>query len=201
MNKTLQFLCINHLMPLFDSFQSCYKDKLRFFAGLYFLYRIVAFLAYWLSDTIPLILAATLMLGIHSMANPYKSWKHNLTDTLIFLDITIISSISIMIRFQLTDENSGSILGLLYAQLFFIYLPALSFVVIITIKLGRNAYSKITTSSSSRNDAGGAGEQTTTNTTTSTDSQSHTVVSISLVELRQPLLIEYTSQDEYTTTF
>ena len=199
-NKILQFLCINRLMPLFDSFQSCYKDKLRFFAGLYFLYRIMAFLAYWLSDTIPLTLVATLILGIHSMANPYKSWRHNLIDTLIFLDITIIGSISIMIRFQLTDEHNGSILALLYAQLFFIYLPALSFVMIIISKLGRNIYSKLTIimSSSSRS----VGEQITTSMTTSTDSQSHTMISsISPVELKQPLLIEHTSQEEYTTPF
>ena len=203
-NKTLQFLRINHLLPLFDSFQSCYKDKLRFFAGLYFLYRIAAFLAYWLSNTIPPVLIATLILGIHSMANPYKSWRHNLADTLIFLDIAIISSITIMIRFQLTDESTGSILGLFYAQLFFVYLPALSFAVIITIKLGRKVCSKITISAS-RSDARyvGVSEQISTSMTTtkSTNSQSDTVISISSVELKKPLLIEYTSQDEYTTSF
>ena len=139
------------------------------------------------------------------MANPYKSWRHNLTDTLIFLDIVIISSITIMIRFQLTDESTGSILGLLYAQLFFIYLPAFSFVVIIAIKLGRKVCSKITVSASSRSVAGYVGEQISTSMTTtrSTNSQSDMVISISesSVELKKPLLIEHTSQDEYTTSF
>ena len=195
-NKTLQFLRINHLMPLFDSFQSCYKDKLRFFAGLYFLYRIAAFLAYWLSENTPPVLVAIMILGIHSMANPYKSWRHNLTDTLIFLDIAIISSITIMIRFQLTDESTGSIVNLLYAQLFFIYLPALSFVVIIAIKLGQKLCSKITISTSSRSDTGSTGEQI----IRSTNSQSDTATCISSVKLNMPLLIEYTSQDEYTSS-
>ena len=132
------------------------------------------------------------------MANPYKSWRHDLIDTLIFLDITIISSISIMIRFQLTDEYNGSILALLYAQLFFIYLPALSFVMIIISKLIGTKYLLKIMSSSSRS----VGEQVTTSMTTSTDSQSHTMISsISPVELKQPLLIEHTLQEEYTTSF
>ena len=40
-NKTLRLTGIHKLMPFIDCFQSCYKDKLRFFAGLYFAYRVV----------------------------------------------------------------------------------------------------------------------------------------------------------------
>ena len=33
------------LKPVFDAFQGCFKDKFRFFAGLFFLYRIIVYIA------------------------------------------------------------------------------------------------------------------------------------------------------------
>ena len=123
-NKALQLLCINRLLPLFDSFQSCYKDKMRFYAGLYFLYRVAAFLAYMHSETLPPVFLAVVILGIHSILQPYKSWKHNTIDALIFLDIAIINSITEMMKTSLaTEGGSSNILQLKLAQLAFIYLP------------------------------------------------------------------------------
>ena len=111
-NKLLQLLCINHLLPLFDSFQSCYKDKMRFYAGLFFLYRVAAFLAYMHSETLPPVFLAVLILGIHSVLQPYKSWKYNIIDALIFLDIAIISCITETIKDSLITEGSNNILQL-----------------------------------------------------------------------------------------
>ena len=37
-------LPVSSLKPLLDSFQGCFKDNLRFFAGLYFLYRFILLL-------------------------------------------------------------------------------------------------------------------------------------------------------------
>ena len=48
-NKTLQLTGINKLKPFIDCFQSCYKDRLRFFAGIYFVYRITILLAFTIS--------------------------------------------------------------------------------------------------------------------------------------------------------
>ena len=129
-NKILRWLHINHLMPLFDSFQSCFKDKLRFFAGLFFLYRIAAFLAFMYSDIIPPVFVAVLILGIHSLLQPYKSRKHNVIDALIFLDIAVISSLTIMIKLSLIEESSSNahnIIILQFVQLIFVYLPMIGF--------------------------------------------------------------------------
>ena len=134
-NKTLQLLHINHLMPLFDSFQSCYKDKLRFFAGLYFLYRVAAFLAYMHSETVPPVFLAVLILGIHSVLQPYKSWKYNAIDGLIFLDIAIINSITEMIKISLITESNNNILQLKLVQLAFIYMPIISLLLILSLKI------------------------------------------------------------------
>ena len=137
-NKTLQLLRINHLLPLFDSFQSCYKDKMRFYAGFYFLYRVAAFLAYMHSETLPPVFLALLILGIHSVLHPYKLWKHNAIDGLIFLDIAIINSITEMIKTSLiTQNNNNHILQLKFVQLVFIYMPMIPLLLIILVKVGR----------------------------------------------------------------
>ena len=136
-NKTLQLLYINHLMPLFDSFQSCYKDRMRFFAGIYFLYRVAALLAYMHSETLPPVFLAVLILGIHSVLQPYKSWKHNAIDALIFLDIAIINSITVMIKTSLTTGSDRNILQLKLVQLTFIYLPMLCLLFIVSLRIGR----------------------------------------------------------------
>lgn len=44
--KVVNFISNKIPMQLFDSFQSCYKDKFRFFSGLYFFYRIVPLVLY-----------------------------------------------------------------------------------------------------------------------------------------------------------
>ena len=88
------------------------KDKLRFFAGVYFLYRVLAFLAYMHSETVPPVLLALLILGIHSVTQPYKSWKHNVINGLIFLDIAIINSITNMIAFLLVKDNTRNVSNL-----------------------------------------------------------------------------------------
>ena len=40
------------LKPVLDSFQACFKDRFRFFAGLYFMYRVAIFAAYAFSKNI-----------------------------------------------------------------------------------------------------------------------------------------------------
>ena len=136
MNKMLYLLRINRLLPLFDSFQSCYRDKMRFFAGLYFLYRAAAFLAYMYSETLPPALLAVLILGIHSVLQPYKSWKHNVIDGLIFLDIAIINIITEMIKTSLIAETNSNIHQLKLVQLAFIYIPIISLLSVILFKIG-----------------------------------------------------------------
>lgn len=122
-NKSLQYIGMNRLKPLFDSFQSCYKDKMRFFSGLYFFYRVAAYAAYMNNDKIPLVFLAILILGIHSVFHPYKSWKQNVLDTLIFLNLSTISGITIMIKLSLLQESIDDTIALIVIQLILIYLP------------------------------------------------------------------------------
>ena len=129
--KISNLFCVSRFVPLFDSFQSCYKDKMRFFAGFYLLYRVAAYFLYMYSDLVPPVLLAVLILGIHSILQPYKSWKHNVLDALIFLNVAIINSLAIMIK-----ETTKDVIKLKLIQLGFIYMPILSFFPIIALKLG-----------------------------------------------------------------
>ena len=182
-NKTLQLLCINRLLPLFDSFQSCYKDKMRFYAGFYFLYRVAAFLAYMHSETLPPVFLALLILGIHSVLHPYKLWKHNAIDGLIFLDIAIINSITEMIKTSLiTQNNNNNILHLKLVQLAFIYMPMIPLLLIILVKVGRKMKSFCRLSGQIREPS----EEPSISLNTTREAESE--ITVPLAQLQVPLL-------------
>ena len=102
-SRLLKCSGINHLMPMFDSFQGCYKDKMRFFSGLYFLYRVAILFAYTYSEVaLNFYIAAQFLVliffGIHSIAQPYKLKKHNMIDSVIFLNLAIINGITLTLK-------------------------------------------------------------------------------------------------------
>ena len=100
------FLCkpIEKTKPFLDSFQGCYKDNCRFFAGLYFLYRVLILLNHSLKSKsyfyIILEVQLILMLLIHAVAQPYKERSHNVIDSLLFSNMAIINGISMFIYIQ-----------------------------------------------------------------------------------------------------
>ena len=125
---------ISRLLPLFDSFQGCYKDKLRFFSGLYFTYRVAILLAFTYSQLTYYVITLFLvlmMLGIHSIAQPYKQHRHNVIDGLIFLNLAIINGITVVLKLSLTTEFAHGIKNntnfLTQIQVTFAYLPIVVF--------------------------------------------------------------------------
>ena len=136
-NKILQLIAMNKLMPFMDCFQSCYKDRLRFFAGLYFVYRVAILCTYTLFETYysyrmsaEIILIS--FLGIHSVVKPYKNRLHNLIDSLIFFNLAVINALSIYTDFFLEefDQRNSSrkkapLVMLTVSQLVLLYLPML----------------------------------------------------------------------------
>lgn len=91
---------LESLRPLFDSFQSSFRDNCRFFAGLYFSYRLIilcsfAFL-HSLSEFYLMVQAQlVLILAIHTFVQPYKKRWHNVVDGLIFLILNIINAMTL----------------------------------------------------------------------------------------------------------
>ena len=122
------------IMPiqLLDSFQSSFKDRFRFFAGLYFLYRALALALYAYCHTmlqfytlvgIQLIVA----LVLHAVFQPYKKRKHNIIDAVLISNLAIINGITLYNYAEETyDEKYESVKFITTAsiiQTMLIFLP------------------------------------------------------------------------------
>ena len=96
--KSIPLTC-HKLAPVFDVFQSAYKPKLRFFAALPLLYRILIWLIISLDlgeltqRHIFITFAFIVILAIHSLVQPYKKPTHNYIETLYLLNLVILSMI------------------------------------------------------------------------------------------------------------
>ena len=98
-------------VPLLDSFQSSFKDNFRFFAGFYFLYRLLALAAYAYSNTLVIFytwveLKLIVILALHSVVQPYKVKWHNIIDSLIFANLAIINGITLFNYFKVVNASA-----------------------------------------------------------------------------------------------
>ena len=141
-NKILQKICITPLdkyVPFFDAFQSCYKNEYRFFAGLYFIYRIIALCISSLSPSsqnqyIGQSIFYTGVLMLHCLCQPYRRRSHNIIDGLIFTNMTIINSLSAY-RYYWYSTNLSKTTQVFWIQLIMIYLPVICLTSIIIYKM------------------------------------------------------------------
>lgn len=115
--------------PIFDCFQGTFKDDFRYFAGLYFVYRIAIHAARFHSNVIVIhtIIEATIigMLVLHNMAWPYQNKLHNIIDLLIFANLAVINSLKLLNFFfsEKGIQTKKLIRVIHWIQLFFICLP------------------------------------------------------------------------------
>ena len=84
-----------------DSFQASFKDKYRFFAGLYFAYRVLIPLVYLsfrethLTSYISVEILIFFIVFLHVLFRPYKVLWHNLLESAIFVILLFINTITI----------------------------------------------------------------------------------------------------------
>ena len=99
-SKITKLLCkaipLEKFKPLFDSFQGEFRDSHRYFAGLYFIYRLLALTIFAFANTLTefyffLELLLILMLALHAWCQPYKKRWHNRLDMYIFTILIIIN--------------------------------------------------------------------------------------------------------------
>ena len=131
----LKVLGIQKLMPFLDCFQSCYKDKYRMFAGLYFAYRVALLLCFIMATSYKTVLVGMqflliTFLGIHSVIQPYKRKLHNVFDSIIFANLAVINMLSIAVETATFTENPEK--GLLdyiaeVIQIVLFYIPMIAF--------------------------------------------------------------------------
>ena len=87
------------LMPFLDSFQSSFKNKYRFFAGLYFVYRIAVSacsLAPIFSGLVAVEKVIFIMTLIHAVLHPHKEHWHNILEVALFLNLLFINNTTLL---------------------------------------------------------------------------------------------------------
>lgn len=119
---------IEKLKPFFDSFQSCFKDEYRFFAGLYFVYRFFIMfniVINYLQDCFFILeIQLVAMLVLHSTCQPYKERLHNVIDTLLIGNLAIINAITYYnFSTAASDAADASISITIWVQTILIILP------------------------------------------------------------------------------
>ena len=124
---------LEKLKPLFDSFQGSFKDKYRFFAGLFFIYRLSALLLYAVTDSVSLFytlleiqLVVTLIL--HAVIQPYKLHSHNMIDIILLGLLALINAMT-MYNYQKAYRGHRSfqheINTVTSCQLFLSFIPSI----------------------------------------------------------------------------
>ena len=109
-NILCRILPLERMKPMFDSFQSCFKDKYRFFAGLYFFYRLVALLSFLITDSltkfyIALEVQLIVMLTLQAITYPYHRRWHNIIDVLLFANLAVINAMT-MYNYKRSKERN-----------------------------------------------------------------------------------------------
>jgi len=123
-------LCIQKLVPFIDCFQGCYKDQYRFFAGLYFGYRVALIVCVLFTRTYEDLLVYNqllllLFLIVQAIVNPYKRKLHNTLDSAAFSIMAMINLVSLIL--QSSTHTTDALRKLLTAfQVFLLYLPMIA---------------------------------------------------------------------------
>lgn len=112
-SRCVQITCkifpLEKAKPLFDSMQGAFKDRFRFFAGLYFLFRLITNLTFVYTKTLRSYYAITgiQLIGmcfLHAICHPYKKTWHNILDATFFLLLGVINMITFN-NFELLSSN------------------------------------------------------------------------------------------------
>lgn len=132
---------LEKLNPIFDSFQSCFKDKYRFFAGLFFIYRLSILTILTVTDSLTLFytlleLQLVTTLVLHGVVQPYKQQWHNVLDIMLLGLLGLINAMT-MYNYQRAYRDHtryrNEINGILFCQVFLAFLP-LIFIALYSVK-------------------------------------------------------------------
>lgn len=119
-------LLVDKLKPVLDSFQSCFKDSCRYFAGVHFIYRLSLFTTLLFGrDTqfyIWILVHSSVMLLAHATIQPYKRKLHNMVDGLLFANLLFINIISLSTDMKLKSDDRNVERYILIASIFQLFL-------------------------------------------------------------------------------
>ena len=120
-NRWINF---TRIKPILDQFQGCYRDKCRWFAGVYLLSRQIIliivvinfannYLALYLLTSLCVIIAL-----LHYHVRPYKSGVLNKFDGFILQLLVLVVSLQMVAVGDSTGFPSDAIIGISYALIF-----------------------------------------------------------------------------------
>ena len=126
--------CLQRVYPVdkvhifLDTFQGCYRNKMRFFAGLYFIFRLLINTSYgfntWILQFLIKEIACLLMVTLIAICKPYERSFINYVDILIFTNLGIINGMShYFYEAFMNHENYRPSLVLFSIQYCLIFLP------------------------------------------------------------------------------
>ena len=84
---------LTRIMPLLDEFQHCYRNRFRWFAGLYFSSWILLVIIHVTTQTLLFRTLLFALLVIQCICQPYKHVWLNRIDTFLLADLTLLASI------------------------------------------------------------------------------------------------------------
>ena len=143
--KVASFLCkifpLEMARPLFDAFQSSFKDNYRYFSGLYFVYRLTILSSFVLLHNLTefylnVQVQLTLILAIHAVIQPYKKVWHNIVDGVIFMILASINAMTVFNYKHATEllDYQGKIRTVSALQILLIYIPLVYMTIYVSIK-------------------------------------------------------------------
>ena len=126
-----KFVSISSIKPLLDSIQGCFKDNMRFFAGLYFLYRWIIPFIHITTEGVSTYCCALggallFVLTLHTICQPYTRKTYNVIDALLFMNLILITSLSFLNYYRSRTSwgiYNGVTVSPAIVQLVLIYLP------------------------------------------------------------------------------
>ena len=124
-----RWIPVYKLVPVFDAFWSAFKPNCKVFAGLYFVYRFLAFSSF---SFVPLVyqiyfglsILFAVILFLHAFMQPYIEQTHNRADFVMFLLLCIINSFYAYSEFLRTQKvKYDSIQTVLWIQTLLPWIP------------------------------------------------------------------------------
>ena len=114
------------LKPFLDSFQGCFKDNCRCFAGFFFLYRIVIYLPVLYTESIGrcfthATIVLVLVVMIHAILQPFHKKWHNNLDIFLLSNILLVNILTTINYYSSLWQRTNR--TILIGQLLLIALP------------------------------------------------------------------------------
>eukprot|EP00731_Ephydatia_muelleri_P006440 Em0003g688a len=133
--------CLRNVYPsasiaiLLDTFQGCYKDNRRYFAGLYLALRLLLFYAYLLPTFMSTLLVQQVIIIVYifllSVLKPYKDNRLNILDVVIFTNMALINILSWYTIDTSFQTDLASLSACIIIESILVFLPMVYFVAIL----------------------------------------------------------------------